>query len=143
MNTLFKKRELDFLIKLSVISILLFGVHSYLNYHFAQDILLFFPLWHIYLFHVVTVLLIYSFINYRDSIGKTEVFNVFMLGMLLKMILVIVFLLPWLLSKPEQQGYDLTNFFVPYFILLAFEVYSVTEFLQKNEPLDTTPKGDK
>ena len=143
MNTLFKKRELNFLIKLSVISILLFGTHSYLNYHFAQDILLFFPLWHIYLFHVVTVFLIYSLINYRDSIGKTDVFNVFMLGMLLKMILVIVFLLPWLLSKPEQQGYDLTNFFVPYFILLAFEVYSVTEFLQIKEPQDTTLKVDE
>jgi len=66
-----------------------------------------------------------------------------MLGMLLKMILVLVFLLPWLLSKPEQQGFDLTNFFVPYFILLAFEVYFVTEFLQKKELQETTPKGDK
>ena len=143
MNTLFKTRELNFLIKLSAISIFLFGAHSYLNYYFAQDILFFFPLWHIYLFHVVTVFLIYSLINYRDSIGKTDVFNVFMLGMLLKMILVIVFLLPWLLSKPEQQGYDLTNFFVPYFILLAFEVYSVTEFLQIKESQDTTIKEDK
>ena len=141
MNKLFKKRELDFLLKLSVVCILLFVIHSYLNYHFAKDILLFFPLWHIYLFHIVTVLLIYTSINYRDSIGKTEVFNAFMLGMLLKMVLVLVFLLPWLSSKPEQQGYDLTNFFAPYFILLAFEVYSITEFLQKKESPRHDPKN--
>jgi hypothetical protein len=143
MNELFVKRQLNFLIQLLGLSALLFGAHSYLNYHFAKDIVLFFPLWHIYVFHFMTVLLIYSFINYRDSIGKTEVFNVFMLGMLLKMILVIVFLLPWLLSKPDQQGYDLMNFFVPYFILLAFEVYSVTKFLQKMEQHDTTLKEGK
>lgn len=143
MNKLFIKRERDFLLKLSVVCILLFAIHSYLNYHFAKDILLFFPLWHIYLFHIVTILLIYTSINYIDSEGKTEVFNAFMLGVLLKMGLVLVFLLPWLLSKPEQQGYDLTNFFTPYFILLAFEVYSITEFLQKKKAQDTTPKTGK
>ena len=143
MNKLFINRERDFLLKLSVVCILLFAIHSYLNYHFAKDILLFFPLWHIYLFHIVTILLIYTSINYRDSEGKTEVFNAFMLGVLLKMGLVLVFLLPWLLSKPEQQGYDLTNFFTPYFILLAFEVYSITEFLQKKKTQATSPKTGK
>jgi len=45
--------------------------------------------------------------------------------------LTFVFLLPWILSKPEQKGVDLANFFVPYFIFLAFEVLSVVKFLQK------------
>ncbi len=131
MNSLFKKRESNFLIQLIALSVLLFGIHTYLNFHFVKDVLLFFQLWHIYVFHVVTVVIIYTLINYRDSIGKTEVFNAFMLGMLLKMILTIVFLLPWILSKPDQKGYDLANFFIPYFIFLAFEVYSVTRILQK------------
>ena len=131
MNELFKKREVNFLIQLIAVSSLLFGIHSYLNYNFAKSVLLFFPIWHIYLFHIVTVFIIYTLINYHDSIGKKEVFNTFILGMLLKMILVMVFLLPWLLSKPEQKGYDLANFFIPYFIFLGFEVYSVTKFLQK------------
>ncbi len=143
MNDLFIKRQLNFLIQLLGLCTLLFGAHSYLNYHFAKDILLFFPLWHIYLFHIVTVLMIYSLINYRDSTGKTDVFNVFMLGMLLKMILVILFLLPWLLSEADQKGFDLTNFFVPYFVLLAFEVYSVTKFLQKKQQHDSTLKESK
>lgn len=131
MNNLFKKRATNFLIQLITLSALLFAIHSYLNFHFAKDIILFFPLWHIYVFHIITVIIIYTLINYLESIGKTEVFNAFMLGMLLKMILVIVFLLPWILTKPEQKGNDLANFFVPYFIFLAFEVYSVTRILQK------------
>lgn len=131
MNSLFKKREANFLIQLVTLSVLLFGIHSYLNFHFSKGVFLFFPLWHIYLFHIVTVFLIYTFINYRESNGKTEVFNAFILGMLLKMVLTIVFLLPWILSEPEQKGYDLANFFIPYFIFLAFEVHSVTKILQE------------
>lgn len=131
MNNLFKKRESNFLIQLIALSVLLFGIHTYLNFHFEKDIILFFPLWHIYAFHVVTVIIIFTLINYRESVGKTEVFNTFILGMLLKMILAIVFLLPWILSKPDQKGFDLANFFIPYFIFLVFEVYSVTRMLQK------------
>ena len=131
MNALFKKREVNFLIQLTALSALLFGINSYLIYHFAKDIVLFFPLWQIYVFHIITVAIVYTLINYRDSIGKTEVFNTFILGMLIKIILTFVFLLPWILSKPEQKGVDLANFFVPYFIFLAFEVLSVVKFLQK------------
>jgi len=131
MNNLFKKRETNFLVQLFALSVILFAIHSYLNYHFAKEVVLFFPIWHIYIFHIITIIIIYTLINYRDSIGKTEVFNTFILGMLLKMILAMIFLLPWILSKPEQKGFDLANFFIPYFIFLAFEVYSVTKFLQK------------
>ena len=117
--------------QIGAFSLLLYGIHSYLNYHFVDDGITFFPLWHIYLFQILTVLIIFILINYRDSIGKTEVFNTFILGMLLKMILSMVFLLPWILSKPENKGVDLANFFIPYFLFLAFEVFSVTKFLQK------------
>ncbi len=131
MNDIFKKRETNFLIQLLSLSALLFGIHFYLNFHFANNVDLFFPLWHIYVFHIITIIIIYTLINYRDSIGKTEVFNAFILGMLLKMILALVFLLPWILSKPEQKGVDLANFFIPYFLFLTFEVYSVVKILQK------------
>ena len=130
MNSIFKKRQLNFLMQLVLFSLILYGIHSYLNYHFVKNTTTFFPLWHIYLFQIVTVLVVYTLINYRDSIGKSEVFNTFILGMLLKMILAMVFLLPWILSKPENKGVDLVNFFIPYFLFLAFEVYSVTSFLQ-------------
>jgi len=50
---------------------------------------------------------------------------------LLKMILAIVFLLPVFLSETENKQPDVFNFFIPYFLYLFFEVYSLTTFLQK------------
>ena len=130
MNRVFIKREAGFLIQLITLSLVLFCTHSYLNYHFASDILFFFPLWHIYVFQTATVFVIYTFINYRDAVAKKGVFNTFMLGMLLKMVLSLIFLLPWLLLKPQQQGFDLANFFITYFAFLTFEVCSVTEVIK-------------
>ena len=132
MNRVFIKREGGFLIQLITLGLVLFCIHSYLNYHFASEILFYFPLWHIYVFHTITVFVIYTAINYTDAVAKKGVFNPFMLGILLKMVLALIFLLPWLLSNPQQQGYDLANFFITYFVFLTFEVSSVTKFLKNN-----------
>jgi len=135
MTIIFKKRQKYFIIQLLILSISMFSIHGYLNYHFFKKVILFFPLWHIYFFHIISITVIFSLINYKDSIGKTDIFNTFIFGMLIKMILTMIFLLPWILSQPEQKGVDLTNFFIPYFIYLTFEVYALTKFLQKKEPL--------
>ena len=45
------------------------------------------------------------------------------------MILVIVFLIPLFLSNETEKIGDTINFFIPYFIFLAFEVYSINQFL--------------
>lgn len=115
MNGLFKKLQTEFSVQLIALSLVLFSLHSYLCYHFASEILFFFPLWQIYVFHIVLILILFTLINYRVSTGKDELFNLFVLGMVLKMVLTLVFLLPWFLSKPQQQGFDLANFFIPYF----------------------------
>jgi hypothetical protein len=47
------------------------------------------------------------------------------------MTVAILFLLPLLLSDFENKQPDVFNFFIPYFLYLFFEVYSVTKFLQK------------
>jgi hypothetical protein len=128
----FKKRQLSFLIQLVSISILLFGMHSYLLHHFAGAVSLFFPTWHIYGFHFVVTLLIYTFINYRFSMGQKDVFILFMGMTLSKMGLAILFLLPLILSDVENKRPDVFNFFIPYFIYLFFEIFSLTKFLQKS-----------
>ncbi len=130
MIELFKKRQLSFLLKLGLLTILLGGTHLYLYHNFFKQSL-FFSIWHIYIFHFCTVLLIYSVINYKYSMGRTMVFNYFMIGTFLKMIVAMLFLLPLLLSDFEFKKPDVINFFIPYFVFLAFEVYSVTFFLNK------------
>ena len=131
MNSLFKSRQLNFLLQIVVLTIVLYGIHSYMFAYFGGDLKLFFPIWQIYVFHFAITTLLYTIINYRYSIGKTEIFNIFMGSTFVKMILAILFLLPLLLSDFESKQPDVFNFFIPYFIYLFFEVFSITKFLQK------------
>lgn len=131
MNTIFKKRQISFLIRLSVLTLILFAVHSYVLHYFFSETL-FFPIWHIYVFLFIVTFLVYTLINYRFSIKKTEVFNPFMMATLLKMMLAIIFLLPLILSDFENKKPDVLNFFILYFIYLGFEVFSISNFLQNN-----------
>lgn len=133
MNQEFIKRETLFLVQLLLGSLLLYGMHSYLLGYLAKDILFFFPLWNAYLFHIASVFIVYTVINFRFSNGKKEVFNAFMVLMILKMVFAVVFLLPLILSEIEKKTPDVLNFFLPYFVFLAFEVYSVTNFLKAGE----------
>ena len=128
MNTIFKKRQSSFLIKLLFFTLVLFAIHSYLVHYFAESIY-FFPLWQIYAFHVLITFAIYGIVNYKHSEGKTQVFNLFMVTTLLKMIIAIIFLLPLLLSNFENKKPDVFNFFIPYFCFLAFEVYFIINLL--------------
>ncbi|MDP5081471.1 MAG: hypothetical protein NWP87_02360 [Winogradskyella sp.] len=128
----FKKRQISFLLQLVGISVLLFAIHSYLMFYFVKGIAFFFPLWHIYTFHLIVTLILYTIINYRFSSGKTDIFNLFMLMTFFKMALAILFLLPLILSELENKQPDVFNFFIPYFLYLFFEVFALTKFLQKS-----------
>lgn len=131
MNTDFRNRQISFLFQIILISLVLFGVHQYILYYFAASFAFFFPLWHIYAFHILVAVFIYTLINYRFSKGNTEIFTLFMGVTLVKMILAILFLLPLLLSDFQKKQPDVFNFFIPYFIYLFLEVFFVTKFLQK------------
>jgi hypothetical protein len=131
MNSIFKKRQVSFLIQLILFTIIIFAIHSYLASYFIKDTL-FFPLWQIYVFHFLITYSIYTAINYKYSKGKKEIFNTFMLSTLLKMVISILFLLPLLLSDFDHKKPDVFNFFGPYFLFLAFEVYSISAFLKES-----------
>lgn len=131
MNPDFKSRQIKFSISLIGATLLLFAIHAYLLHYFARETIFFFPIWQIYAFLAIITFVFYTIINYRHSKGKKEVFNIFMGGTLLKMVLSIVFLLPLILSDFENKQSDVFNFFIPYFLFLFFEVYALTSFLQK------------
>ncbi len=132
MNEIFKKRQITFIIQLLVASVLLFGIHSYLLHYFADKRTFFFPVWQIYAFHIIVTFLLFTVINYKYSKGSTQIFNTFMASTFLKMILAILFLLPLLMADFENKQPDVFNFFIPYFLFLFFEVYTLTAFLSKN-----------
>lgn len=131
MNPTFLKRQVNFLLLITVMSLVLYGIHCYLLTYFGADLKLFFPVWQIYVFHFSVTTLLYTVVNYKFSTGKTDIFVLFMGSTFVKMFLSILFLLPIILSDFEKKQPDIFNFFIPYFIYLAFEVYSITKFLQK------------
>ena len=132
MTKAFITRQLNFLLQIILLSAVLFGIHSYILSHFGASLKLFFPIWQIYLFHLVVTTLFYTVINYRFSKGQTDVFLLFMGSTLFKMFLSILFLLPLILSDWEKKQADVFNFFIPYFLYLSFEGYAITKFLQKS-----------
>jgi len=131
MNKAFKTRQFSFLAQNIIFTLVVFAIHTYLVSYFADSSTFFFPIWQIYAFHFTVTTFLYTIINYKYSNGKTDIFNTFMLSTFLKMVLAILFLLPVLLSDLVNKQPDVFNFFIPYFLYLFFEVYSLTQFLQK------------
>jgi hypothetical protein len=127
----FLKRQISFLLKLGLLALLLFAVHWWVISNFFNGFEFFFPLWQIYAFHFLTVLILYTVINYKYSQGGAAILNYFLVATILKMLLGIVFLLPLLLSDFQSKRPDVLNFFISYFIFLFFEVYSLNLLLIK------------
>lgn len=133
MNPTFTNALKAFSIQFLLVFVALFVLHSYLWSYVGTDIETTLPLWQIYVFQGIIIFAIYTWIAYQYSKGKKEVFNYFMLGTFIKMILAIVFLIPVFLSDLEGKRPDVINFFIPYFIFLAFEVYVITRLINKSE----------
>lgn len=131
MNKTFIVRQRHFLIKLSVFSLILFGVHYLLLYYFLENTPVFYPLWQIYLFHFITVFLVFGFINLQQARGRKKIFYTFMVLTFSKMALAVVFLLPLLFSAMENKQADVFNFFIPYFLFLAVEVSATGKLVGK------------
>jgi len=124
------KETSSFILKLVGFTVLLFLIHIYIISQFFEGDL-YFPVWSIYLFNSVLVLIMYVILKYKskDKIDKTLQF---FLGLtMVKMILAIVFLLPLFFGKSDHSQLEVINFFIPYFLFLAFEIFSLNKFLQK------------
>lgn len=127
----FLKTQFQVVIQSILITLVLFFVHNTLLSNFLPKTVLVLPLYTIYLFHFIVTTAIIFIVSYKKFQGNDNVFNLFIFFTLLKMLLVVVFLLPVFLSDVKNKNYDVFNFFIPYFVYLTFEVYSITKLLQK------------
>jgi len=125
------KETTSFIIKLIGFAIFLFAIHYYILSQFF-DGELHFPIWTIYVFNAVMVFLVYSIITYKNRQGSKKMYQLFLGLTTLKMILAIIFLLPLFLGKSEHAQLEVVNFFIPYFLFLGFEIFSLNKFLQKS-----------
>jgi hypothetical protein len=128
------KRDLPiFLVKWIGFTALLLAVHYYVFSILFSELTLYFPLWSIYLFNAGLVLLVFVIIRVQMGRGYTKIYNLFLILTISKMALAIVFLLPLFVGKAENALVDVTNFFIPYFLFLVFEIFQLNIFFKKEE----------
>ena len=125
------KELAQFLISLFVFSGILFGIHFYILSQFFSGTL-YFPIWGIYLFNGVLVFAVYTVVRYRAQKKSDKLYQLFLGLTMLKMLLAIVFLSPLFFERSEHTQLEVINFFCPYFLFLAFEIFSLNRFLQKS-----------
>jgi len=116
--------------KLAAVAAILFLAHWYI-FEQLYSKAPYFPLWKVYLFNAALVLGMYFLLRYYGSRKPNSVLKIFMLLSVLKMAFVIVFLLPLFLGRVENAQVEVINFFIPYFVLLIFEIFALNKFLQK------------
>lgn len=127
------KDGLNFIFKLLGLTALLCGVHYYIFLNFFSKTTLYLPIWSIYAFNGILVLIVFLLINHKVSNGSENVLNIFLGSTSVKMLLSIVFLLPLFFGKADNPKVETFNFFIPYFFYLAFEIVSISKFLKKQE----------
>ena len=125
------KDGINFIVKLVALTAILCGAHYYIFLNFFAEMKLYLPIWGIYAFNSVLVLLMYLTINYKASQKIDNALSIFLGLTLVKMVLAIVFLLPLFFGKADNPKVEAFNFFIPYFIYLTFEIVSISNFLKK------------
>jgi len=124
------KETNSFILRLIGFAIILFLIHFYIILQFFEG-QLYFPIWTIYIFNAVLVFAVYSVMRYKSRKAGKKMYHLFLGLTILKMALAIVFLLPLFFGKSDHSQLEVINFFIPYFLFLAFEIFSLNKFLQK------------
>ena len=127
------KDIVNFALKLLGFSLLLSGIHYYIYLNFYSEIDLYLPIWGIYVFNLVLVLIVFAIINHKVATDESKVYNTFLVLTIVKMALAIVFLLPLFVGKSDNSTIEVINFFVAYFLFLGFEIKMLDKFLKDTQ----------
>ena len=125
------KTAISYFIRLLIFAVLLFSVHFYVLGQFFNGTL-HFPIWTIYVFNGVLVLIVFLILLGKSKKGSSKLYQTFLGLTALKMVLAVVFLLPLFMGKSEHPQLEVINFFIPYFLFLGFEIFSLNKFIQKS-----------
>jgi len=125
------KSIINLVLKLLGFGIVLFGAHYYILSHIFDDTLVV-PLWVIYVFNATMVFVVFSILKHNSKDKSKDMLKLFLILTIVKMALAIILLLPLFLKKSDHTQLEVFNFFIPYFLFLIFEIFSLNKFLQKS-----------
>jgi len=125
------KSTLNFILKLISFSVVLFGIHYYILSQLFEEKLSI-PLWLIYIFNALMVFVVISALEYQSKDKSKNLLNLFLILTAIKMALILVLLIPLFLKKSEHMQLEVFNFFIPYFLFLIFEIFSLNKLFQKS-----------
>jgi hypothetical protein len=126
-----EKNIINFVLKLIGFSTVIFGIHYYVLLQFFEGKLII-PLWIIYGFNGLMVFIVISVLKHQSKNENKNLLNLFLILTMVKMVLILVLLLPLFFKKSEHIQLEVFNFFIPYFLFLAFEIFNLNKFFQKS-----------
>ena len=126
-----EKSIINFVLKLIGFSIVIFGIHYYVLLQFFEGKLII-PLWIIYGFNGLMVFIVISVLKHQSKNENKNLLNLFLILTMVKMVLILVLLLPLFFKKSEHIQLEVFNFFIPYFLFLAFEIFNLNQIFQKS-----------
>lgn len=123
-----KEQLLSFLKIFFPFSIVLLAL-QYLLTTYVLDFEMFYHLWGIYLFFILSTGLIYAVLLYIQQNYPEKTGFAFMGFSLLKMLAALIFLFPLILSGIPSAFPNIMSFFIPYFLFLIFETIYVVKLI--------------
>lgn len=108
-------------------TLILFGVHKYMQYHFFKEMDLFHPIYTIYLFLFSSVIILFYYIVETFKENPDKIFVRFAVGSFAKSAGVILFFLPLFFKKNDNLNLTVFNFFIPYFLFVFYEIYEINK----------------
>jgi hypothetical protein len=121
----------DFLKYFLPFSAILFAIQYFISSELVPSTPFYYPLWSIYLFHILSVLLVFSALLAVNNLYKEYTGYAFMGATLLQMMAAVVFLIPLIKAKLADPVPDIAAFFVPYFLFLFFETIFAIKLINR------------
>lgn len=108
-----------------------FVIHIYIQFKYEKEA--YFPLWSIYLFHIISVALINMLLKRDFGRKDYSIANRFLFVTALQMLLCLFFLIPLFLENQMDKEWDTLSFIAVFFVALFSEVFFALSLLNYQE----------
>ncbi len=108
-----------------------FVIHIYIQFKYEKEA--YFPLWSIYLFHIISVALMNILLKKDFGRKDYSIANRFLFVTALQMLLCLFFLIPLFLENQMDKEWDTLSFITVFFVALFSEVFFALSLLNYQE----------